>query len=592
MTANATATIPTALATKTSLEQAISSLRHVIIYLLLFSFAINFLTLMLPIYTLQVFDRVFTTRNYDTLIGLTALTIFALSFFGVLHAIRAAVIAKTIEWLDKYVAVDVLGRAIHAASIDTRITAGQPLRELTTLKNFIATSAPTIFDAPWSVLFVLVIYLIHPLIGMLAFIGMIIFVGAAFLNEYSTRKLLKQANLQMTQSQLGADLLSANAQSIQAMGMQKNVVESWIKTHGQSIKAQETAQRRSAILQGITRSARMVLQISVTGFGAFLVMQGELTPGGLIASSILMARVLAPFEGLIGLWKQFIAARESYARIHQLLSAGPPAHGTTRLPAPEGALEAESLFYAPPGKPAILRGISFKIPPGESLGVIGPSGAGKSTLAKCLVGVYPPNHGNVRLDGSDVYQWEREDFGQHVGYLPQQVELFVGSLKQNIGRMSPEIDDESVILAAKRSGVHALILQLPNGYDTMYYPGAGLLSPGQLQRVGLARALYGKPRLLVLDEPNNNLDGDGERALTHVLNMLKRAKITTIVVAHRPSILATVDHILALKNGMMDAFDSRENMLLRYTAQKAESEKTPKENPAQITEKSEGKDHG
>lgn len=544
-----------------------ASLRRTALYIALFSLAMNLLTLMLPIYTLQVFDRVFTTRNYDTLIGLTALALAAMAFFGLISTVRSAVIAKTIEWLETHISYDVLSRAVHAASIHPGVTAGQQLREIGTIKNFIASGTPAMMDAPWSILFVLVIYMIHPLLGTIALLSMVFFIGLAVLNEYSTRKPLMRANQAVIQSQLAADLLSQNAETVQAMGMMKGVLHGWSRIYKASLTDQEIAQNRSAILQGISRSFRMVLQIATTGIGAFLVLDGELTGGGLIASSILVSRVLAPFDGLITMWRQFSAARDAYGRLNHLLGESLPAHGTTTLPSPKGALDVESLVYSPPKRSAILRGITFKMNPGESLGIIGPSGAGKSTLAKCLVGIYPPSHGRVRLDSADVYQWAREDFGQYVGYLPQQVELFLGSIKQNIARMHDTIDDAAVIEAATRAQVHELILQLPSGYDTPYQPGGGLLSPGQLQRVGLARALYGRPKFLVLDEPNNNLDGDGERALLAVLGMLKQENVTCVVVAHRPTILASVDNIMALRSGMIEAYDTRQNIMLRYSAQ-------------------------
>lgn len=549
----------------TSLQQALASMKRTALYVLCFSFVMNMLTLMVPIYSLQVFDRVFTTRSLDTLIGLSVLTLGAMAFFGLIYAIRSAVIAKTIEWLENHVCYDVLTRAVHAASMYPGVTAGQQLREIGTIKNFIAAGAPTIADAPWSILFVLVIYLIHPLLGSVALVSMLLFVGLAVLNEYATRKALMRASQGNIQSQLAADLLSQNAETIQAMGMMKHVLISWRSLYDASLKDQDLAQKRSATISGISRNMRLIMQIFVTGFGAFLVLEGEMTAGGMIAASILIARVLSPFDGLIGLWRQFTAARDAYNRLNRLLGDSLPAHGTTVLPAPTGTLEVETLVYSPPKKPAILRGISFQMRAGESLGIIGPSGAGKSTLAKCLIGIYPPSHGRVRLDGADVYQWIREDFGKHVGYLPQQVELFVGSIKQNIARMNPHIDDSAVIEAAQRAQVHELILQLPQGYDTPYQPGGGLLSPGQLQRVGLARALYGRPKFVVLDEPNNNLDGDGERALLGVLAALKVEGVTCVVVAHRPTILASVDNIMALRAGMIEAYDTRQNIMLRYT---------------------------
>jgi ATP-binding cassette subfamily C protein/ATP-binding cassette subfamily C protein EexD len=319
------------------------------------------------------------------------------------------------------------------------------------------------------------------------------------------------------------------------------------------------------MLQGFARSARMVLQIAITGFGAYLTLQNEMTAGGLIAGSILISRAIAPFEGMIMLWKQLVQARDAYHRLEMLFREAPLPLGDTAMPVPRGALNVEALYYVPPKKPAVLNGITFKIEPGDMLGVIGPSAAGKTTLSKMLMGVLPPNSGHVRLDGVDVHQWAREDFGKYAGYLPQVVELFPGTIKQNIARMQQTPDDAGVIEAAQRAQVHELILQLPSGYDTVYVPGVSVLSPGQKQRIGLARALYGTPKYLVLDEPNSNLDGDGERALMATLQWLKQQRITTVIVAHRPSILTMVDKILMLRAGMLEAIGPREEMMQRYS---------------------------
>lgn len=548
------------------LANALRSLRRALWFCFLFSFALNLLSLMLPIYSLQVFDRVFTTRSLDTLMGLTAVVLAAYAFYGTLYAIRAGVIAKIIAWLDQSLSFTILEASLRAASQQMPVSAGQQLRELATIKSFIASAAPTLMDVPWSVLFLFVIYMINPLLGLIALLAIAFFIATAIANEYATRKPLLRANEKNTESLISADMLSRQAESVQAMGMMKGVIAAWRREFDRSLMWQDLAQQRNATLQGFVRSMRLIMQIAVTGFGAYLTLQNEMTGGGLIAASILVSRALAPFEGMIVLWKQVVGARESYATLERLMRDAPPVIGETAMPVPKGIVQVESLYYAPPRKPPILKNLNFKLEAGEMLGVIGPSAAGKTTLSKLLTGIVPPTNGHVRLDGADVYTWARDDFGKYAGYLPQTVELFPGTIKLNIARMQAGAPDAEVVAAAQRAGVHELVLGLPHGYDTVYVPGVTVLSPGQKQRMGLARALYGNPKYIVLDEPNSNLDGDGERALMHTLSWLKQQRITTIVIAHRPSILGMVDKIMMLRAGSIEAIGPREEIMKRYTA--------------------------
>lgn len=560
-----------------ALATAMRSLRRALGYCFVFSFGLNFLSLMLPIYSLQVYDRVFTTRSMDTLLGLTAVVLVAYIFYGMLHAVRSGVIAKIVAWLETELSFTVLETSLHAAAAQVPISAGQQLRELGTLKNFIASAAPTLMDVPWSVLFLFVIYMINPLLGLLALCGMGMFIVVAVLNEYATRKALLRASEKSTESLLSADMIGRQAESIQAMGMMPGVIASWRRDFDRSLKWQDLAQQRSAMLQGFARSMRMVLQIAITGFGAYLVLHNEMTGGGLIAASILIARAVAPFEGMIMLWKQLVQARDAYQRLETLFREAPTPVGDTAMPVPRGILTVEGLYYAPPKKPAILKNVSFRLEAGEMLGIIGPSAAGKTTLSKMLMGIIAPSSGHVRLDGADVHGWAREDFGKYAGYLPQSVELFPGTIKQNIARMQQKPEDAGVVEAAQRAYVHELILQLPGGYDTTYIPGVSVLSPGQKQRIGLARALYGMPKYIVLDEPNSNLDGDGERALMATLSWLKQQRVTTIIVAHRPSILTMVDKIMMLRGGVVEAVGPRDEMMQRYSgnARKPDAREVP-----------------
>ena len=546
------------------IASALAAMKRALGYAFLFAFAVNLLSMLMPIYSLQVFDRVFATRSADTLIALTAVVLVGYLFYGAFYAIRAGIIARIVEWLERTVAPKLLRVSIIFAAESGQAQAGQHQRDLMTLKNYISTAAPTLMDVPWSLLFLLVIYMINPLLGFIAALSILMLITAALINEYATRKALMRAGERSVEAISAADSLGRSGEAIQAMGMAGNVIARWQEDTARGLTLQDTAQQRSAIITGCTRALRMIMQVAITCAGAYLALRGEITSGGIVATSMLTARALSPFEGTIQMWKNFVSARDAYRRLHLLVSTVGVGLPETTLPTPRGMLTAENLYITISGTP-ILRGISLQLQPGESLGIIGPSAAGKSTLAKAMVGIYQPVHGVVRLDGADLYHWPREDAGPHIGYLPQHVELFHGTIKQNIARMEKNASDEAVIEAAQKAGVHQMILQLPKGYDTIYHPGNVVLSPGQRQRIGLARALYGKPRVIVLDEPNSNMDGDGERALMVSLQFMKEAGMTTIIVAHRPSVLATVDKVLMLRGGIVEILGERDEVLSRFT---------------------------
>ena len=549
----------------TVLNDALFSMRRALKFVFLFSFPISLLSLLYPLYSMQVFDRVFTSRSVETLVGLTGIILIGYIFYGLLHAVRASVVARIVEWLERTVAPQLLQVSIvHAAETGVPM-AGQHQRDLMTIKNFIASSAPILMDVPWSLMFVIVVYMINPLLGFLCVLGLVVLIGSALMNEYATRRVLMRATEKNVEAALNAEMLARQAEAIQAMGMAGAVVGQWERDNVRGLSLQDMAQQRSAIINGFSRSARMMLQISITAVGAYLALKNELSSGGLIASSLLVGRALAPFEGTITLWKSFVAARDAYHRLHALFAGGSAVQSATQLPTPYGEITVDSLYVAIGKSSPILRNINFQLAAGESLGIIGPSAAGKSTLVKAMVGIYPPQHGHVRLDGADIYTWARADVGPHVGYLPQQVELFSGTIKQNIARMLENPNDADVIEAAQKAGVHEMILQLPNAYDTPYVPGNSVLSPGQKQRIGLARALYGSPCFVVLDEPNSNMDGDGERALMQTIAVLKQMRVTTVIVAHRPSVLASVDKVLMLRAGMVDVLGPREEVMQRFT---------------------------
>ena len=550
------------------LYKLILSSRRTLIYAGLFSLALNLMMLLLPIYSLQVLDRVVSSRSMETLAMLTLITVLALVFYGVFMAIRSYTLQGISQWLDITLAPKLLSQSITRSSLGANAAAGQTQRDLNTIKGFISGGGvATMLDAPWSIIFFLVIYLINPILGFLGVIGAIFLVAFGLINEFATKKVTQKANEYSIQSQNLADISSRNAEAVESMGMMPNILNYWKECHSQASDFHARSNGRGNIIQSISRVIRLIIQIAVTGFGGYLVLQNELTVGGMIASSILVGRALAPFEGAINIWKGWIAARDAYNRLNVSMQATQALErGNLPLPAPQGLLTAENVIYTPPNSPPILKGVSFTVQPGEMLGIIGPSAAGKSTLSKLIVGLLPTTHGAIRLDGAETFKWNREDFGQYVGYLPQHVDLFPGTIKDNIARMQKDASMESVIDAAKRANVHELILRLPNGYETDCATANLNLSPGQRQRIGMARALYGNARFVVLDEPNSNLDGEGERALIDSMRQMRADGITTIVVAHRPTIVSMVDKILVLKAGMVEKFGPRDAILQQYTA--------------------------
>lgn len=541
--------------------------KRAFVYVAIFSLCINLLMLALPLYSLQVLDRVMSSHSLSTLLMLTVITVACFAFFSLFSSIRTHVLNRIGEWLENALSPLLLSNAISKASIGQPASASQHHRDLAYIKNFITgIGVATLMDAPWSIIYILVIYMISPVLGFITVVGCVLLFLLAVVTEYATKKPLNQS-MRVNIHSLGiAEAASRNAEIVESMGMMNNIVANWKQNNAKNVEFQNIANNRSNIIQSFSRFIRMVLQISMIGVGAMLALYNEMTVGGMIAASILNGRALAPFDASINVWKGFIMARDAYRRINDSISNVSKMRGTMRLPAPQGALRVENLFYraANSDKP-ILKGVNFQLNPGESLGIIGPSAAGKSTLAKLLVGILPPLHGTVRLDGADVFKWNREDFGQYVGYLPQDVELFAGTVRDNIARMEPNPSDERVIEAAQRAGVHDLILQLPKGYETEFSPGNLSLSPGQRQRIGLARALYCDARFVVLDEPNSNLDGDGERALLECLSHLKARGVTMVIVAHRPSIVTGVDKILMLREGVVEQFGPREQVLQKYT---------------------------
>lgn len=527
-----------------------------------FSFFINLLLLSAPVYMLQVYDRVLSSRSTDTLLFLTLIIGLALLTLGLLEGVRSAIVSRLGVWLDKQFSETVLSNSIYQPLRSGKNPNIQGLRDLNSCRTWL--SGPELFcflDAPWAPMFLLFVFLLHPILGYLALAGAIVLFSLAIINEVLTRPLLASANQASVEALQQAESSVRNGDVIEAMGMMPNILKRWGVLNNQAVALQASANFRNSAISSTSRFLRQLLQIGMLGIGAWLVIGGELTPGAMIAGSILMSRALSPVEQAISSWRSAMAARSAYSRLRESLLEAPARVESMQLPAPRGDLSVENLTYMHTGQvEPVLKTINFSVPAGMTLGVIGPSGAGKTTLIRLLLGNLKPRLGHVRLDGMDVSNWNADDLGQYCGYLPQDIELFNGTISENISRLG-ESDPEKIVEAAKLAGCHELILRLPQGYDTRTGEGGLSLSGGERQRVALARALYGNPRYIVLDEPNASLDAVGEAALLQAIRNIKSAGVTLIIIGHRPGIIQHVDNLLVLNNGQIQDFGPKEKVL-------------------------------
>ena len=534
------------------LSDALVALRRVFTVIGGFSLAINLLLLTPSLYMLQTYDRVLTSRNEGTLLVLTLLLFGLLALEASLEFIRSQVLARVAAALDLQLDGRVFDAMVNTA-LRGQARGAQILGDLTHIRQFIAGKGLlAFFDIPWLPIYLLVVFLLNPWLGLFGLISAIILIGLAAYNEHAIGELLVQSGKLASLASQAADGSVRNAELIDALGMRGAMRRRWLSIQNEYLGAQGEANERGARIGGIVRFARTALQSVILGLGAYLVLQNQLTPGGMIAASILLGRALAPVDLAIAHWRGVVAAREAFARLNELLRAHPATKSLVTLPRPDGRVQVEHLVVAAPGKrDPILKGLSFEVNPGQVIAIVGPSAAGKSTLARALVGVWTPLSGSVRLDGAEVATWEREDLGPALGYLPQDIELFPGSIAENIARFGL-LDSTQVVEAARRAGVHELILHLPQGYETRIGtsdPASIVLSGGQRQRIALARALYGDPVLVVLDEPNANLDEAGDAALINALRDLKARKRTVFIVTHRANLLTQTDAILVLTDG-------------------------------------------
>jgi ATP-binding cassette subfamily C protein len=528
-----------------------------------FSGAVNLLMLTGSIFMLQVYDRVIPSRSIPTLIGLALLVAGLFAVQGLLDLIRGRMLVRVGASLHERLAARVFAMTLKIPLLRSNADAGQPLRDLDQIRAFLSSGgSAAFFDLPWLPLYLAICFLFHPLIGWTALGGALLLVILTLLTEALSRRSSKEAVGLAAQRHDLADASRRNAEVVSAMGMGPMVAERWQAADRAFVQGQQRLSDVTGGLGAITKVLRMALQSAVLGVGAYLVIQGEATGGIIIAASIISARALAPVELAIANWRGFGAARQSWRRLGDLLASIPERGEPLPLRTPRSSLSVQGLSVAPPGETRIvLRDVSFHLQAGAGLGVIGPSGSGKSCLARALVGVWAPARGRVRLDAASLDQWLPEVLGRHIGYLPQDVELFSGTVAQNIARFRTGDDPDLVIQAAMLAGVHDLILSLPGGYETPIGSRGLALSAGQRQRVGLARALYGDPFLVVLDEPNSNLDAEGEAALTQALLSVRERGGIAVVVAHRPSVLAGLDHVLVIQGGEQKAFGLKEEVL-------------------------------
>ncbi|WP_085035760.1 type I secretion system permease/ATPase [Ensifer aridi] len=558
---------------KTDWDYATGQIRSSLLVLAIFSFVINLLLLTSPLYMLQVYDRVLVSGRVETLVLLTVFAAGALLVLGVLDSLRSSVMVRMGCWLN-----DRLGPVLISGGVRARLVGdnagAQPLRDLAQVQSFLSSQGLTaLFDAPWTPVFLALIWLLHPALGTLAVGAALLLTLLTLLNELATRRASQTASTKQIAAFQQAESTIRNAEVVRAMGMLPGLLERWRASNDASLDATRSSAERGAAILGFTKFLRFFVQSATLGLGAYLVLKGEVTGGAMIASSILLGRALAPIEVAMGSWRNFLATRIAYDRLKSRLQGIPAEAQRTRLPEPHGHISVKHVsYFAPATKAHVIDNVSFRLTPGEALAVIGPSASGKSTLCRLIAGIAAPSGGEIRLDGSELHHWNPEQLGRHVGYLPQDVELFSGTIRDNISRMA-RADDDEVVEAAMLAHAHEMIQRLPQGYETPIGDAGARLSGGQRQRIGLARAVFGNPKIIILDEPNANLDQSGETALAAAVRALKECGAALMIVGHRPSTLAQADKILFLREGRVELFGPREDVLGRLQLAGGESKR-------------------
>jgi ATP-binding cassette, subfamily C, bacterial len=522
----------------------------------------------MPVYSMQVLDRVLSSNSIETLIFLSLVVLIFFTFYSILNAIRAAIFSNISEWLDKKIAPELFDFSIDKNS--GAAASNQNLRDLQTIRSFIASpSFALLFDAPFTLIFLAYIFIIHPLNGLVTVFGALLLLKMAFLNEKLTKALIEKNNELQVELNREFETISSNSESLKAMGMRTNVKFRWQKNNDELRAMTSKLNNRINTISGITKFLRLMVQMLTSAVSAVLVVYNKMSVGGIIAVSTLSGKVLAPFDSAVTLWKSIVSTRKSYSRLNEFLRKLDEKTPKIDLPTIRGELTAEKLFYKlEKDDRIVIKGISFHIKPGEVVAIVGPGASGKTTIARLLVGAIEPTSGVIRLDDADLGDQDFEKIGKHVGYLPQDIELFKGSIKDNIARMDYNAKDEDIIRIAQLCNIHKMILSFDQGYETEIDKMSLNLSAGQRQRLALARACFGDVKLVVLDEPNSNLDTEGEEALIKTIQDLKARKVTVIIITHKPSIAGFCDKIMVLKDGQISAFDETKNILKQSTTAK------------------------
>jgi ATP-binding cassette subfamily C protein len=553
------------------LGAALMICRPALISVCVFSLFINLLMLTGPLFMLQVYDRVLSSGSIPTLLALTLLVVVLYALYGFLEFVRSRVVARVARATDESLRERLFDAVTWHAVRQSPDVRSQPLQDLQVTRQFLQSPGPfALLDMPWAPVYLLVIYLMHPGLGIVSTLAVALLVAIAYVNDQVTRHHLQQSHRAVRRADVVSEESRANAEVATVLGMLTAIRRRWLAAQDEALDSQMMAGDRGGLLTSASRALRLMFQSLILAVGAYLAVKQQISPGTMIAASILMARALAPVEMSVAHWAAFQGFRQAWARLMKCLEETP--HNQTRmdLPAPRGHVTVENLTaFAPGSDTQILSGISFDLPAGSGLGIIGPTGAGKSTLARAIVGAWPAMRGTVRLNGAAMDQWDPAVLGAHLGYLPQEVELFDGTIAENIARFSPDPDPRAIVKAAEEASIHDLVLKMPDGYNTRISEGGAKLSAGQRQRIGLARALYGEPSLVVLDEPNSNLDAPGESALIQAMTSVRERGGTVIVVAHRPSAISALDTVMMIKDGHMVAFGPRDEVLKKVMARPA-----------------------
>lgn len=549
-------------------------------FVMILTLATNILVLAIPLYLFQISDRVLTSRSVDTLVMLTLVIGFAVVLQSVFDALRRIILMRTSVEISVRLGAPVLSAAAHSSLHDNG-REYQTLGDLQLLRSFLVSGTLISFlDIPFAPIFIVVIFMVHPHLGMIVIGTALLLMVVAIMNQKATARPFAEANAAQSRANMQLDSMSRNSQIINALAMVPEAVALWGRDTATSMRAQVLAQDRNIFWAAISRGARMMTQIGMLGWGAYLALRGDITGGMVIAASIIAGRALAPIEGSIEGWNGFIMSRAAYQRVTRLMMNSAQRFEKLLLPRPEGRLNVERLLFVPAGtKQVILNGLTFSLNPGDSLAIIGNSGAGKTTLGKMLVGSILPTSGNVRLDLMDLRNWDVRQLGESIGYLPQDVQLFPGTIKANIARMRMDASDEDIHRAAMLADVHEMIALMPHGYETIVTADGSPLSGGQKQRIGLARAFFGNPRFLVLDEPNSNLDTTGDRALATAIKHAGENGITVVVITQKPSLLTAVDKIMLLADGNIALFGFRQQVLQQLAERNKQGNMQPQQRP-------------